>query len=257
MTLLLIVAAALAGARSAPSEDTQQRALQAATAFAQGYTERLPDFTCIRTTKHFLAPSRTKQWREQATTAYELSYYARDEHYKLIWVDGAAVKRIPKRSTAGGWIEMDGNFGGILKQLFEPRVHPHFAWQREDSVQGRRAMVFRYRIALAESRALQSTCSTVLLLRNCREKNYAFHGEIFLDAESFDILRISATPDDLPASFAIGETSVDYARILVAGKEYLLPSADRIETWNGKTLYRNDSTYTEYRKFVAESTLIP
>ena len=41
----------------------------------------------------------------------------------------------------------------------------------------------------------------------------------------------------------------------VAGGEYLLPVADRIETTAGKTLFRNDSVYSNYRKFVAESTL--
>jgi hypothetical protein len=253
----LVLSAGLVWAQAPPPAEAQQRALHAVTTFAQGYTERLPDFTCIRTTVHYFAPATTKNWREEARTAYELSYYGRDEHYKLLTVNDVPVKKVPSKSKSQGWIEMSGNFGGILKQLFDPKVHPHFEWSGWDLAQGKRAMVFSYRIALAESRAVQSSCGNWLVFSTCKERNYAFHGMLFIDAESLDILRIAATPDDLPTTFALGEEAVDYARIIVAGNEYLLPVADRIETWNGKTLFRNDSTYADYKKFVAESTLIP
>ena len=88
---------------------------------------------------------------------------------------------------------------------------------------------------------------------HCKEKNFAFHGLLFVDAESNDILRIADVPEGLPASYIQGNTSVDYGRVTVAGSEYLLPIADQIETFTGKTLFRNDSTYTDYRKFVSES----
>jgi len=70
-----------------------------------------------------------------------------------------------------------------------------------------------------------------------------------------DILRVSDTPDNLPSNYAQGISTVDYGRVKVAGEEYLLPIADRIQTYNGKVLFRNDSTYTAYRKFSAESIL--
>jgi hypothetical protein len=238
-----------------PSPQDRQRVLRAVTEFALGYLDRLPNFTCVRTTQHLTASPAKREWRPEAKTAYELSYYGHDEHYKLISVDGIPRKSVPSRSKAAGWMEMSGNFGWILKQLFDPKVHPHFEWHGWDIVRGRRALVFSYRIALAESRAVSTTCGNWLVFSACREKNYGFHGLLFIDAESLDILRIADVPDDLPVNYFQGITSVDYGRVTVAGAEYLLPVADSIESTGGKTLFRNDSVYSDYRRFVSESTL--
>lgn len=243
------------GPPSQPTADEQQRVLRAVTEFAHGYLDRLPNFTCIRTTEHYTAPAGAKEWRPEAKTAYELSYYEKDEHYKLISVDDVPAKKVPSHSKYDGWMEMSGNFGWILKQLFDASVHPHFMWFGWDSVQGKRAMVFAYRISLAESHAVSTTCGTWFVFSTCKDKNYAFHGRLYIDANSLDILRIEDVPDGLPANYFQGITSVDYGRVIVAGNEYLLPVADRIETTAGKTLFRNDSVYSDYRKFVAESTL--
>jgi hypothetical protein len=238
-----------------PSADMQKSVLRAVTEFAHDYQEHIPNFTCVRTTEHMFASPATNQWRREAKITNELSFYEHEEHYRLLAVDDVPAKKIPNRSKAEGWVEMNGNFGWILKQLFDPKVHPNFQWRGWESLQGRRAMVFSYRVVLAESQAISTTCSSWIVFDRCREKNYAFHGLLFVDAESHDILRIADVPDGLPVSYIQGNTSVDFGRVTVAGGEYLLPIADRIETNSGKVLFRNDSTYTDYRKFVAESTL--
>lgn len=256
---VVLIPAALAGlvhAQTPPSPEVQRNVLRTVTEFARAYQERLPDFTCLRTTQHYLASGAGKEWRPQAKTAHELSYYRREEHYKLVSVDDVPRAKVPARSKSGGWIEMDGNFGWILRQLFDAKVHPHFEWSGWDNAQGKRALVFSYRIALAESHATSTTCGSWILFSTCKARVFGFHGRLFIDADSLDILRIEDIPDDLPVQYLQGKTSVDYARVTVAGAEYLLPVADRIETNSGKLLFRNDSTYTEYRKFVAESTLI-
>jgi hypothetical protein len=255
--LCIMLAAGPAWGQEPPTAQEQQRVLRAVTEFAHDYQEHIPNFTCVRTTQHLWASAITKQWLPEAKTAYELSYYGHEEHYKLMAVDDIPSKKVPSRSKAEGWVEMSGNFGWILKQLFDQKVHPHFEWHGWESVRGRRAMVFSYRVVLAESQAVSTTCSSWLVFDRCRQMNYAFHGLLFVDAESQDILRIADFPDGLPASYIQGNTSVDYGRVTVAGQEYLLPMADQIETFNGKTLFRNDSTYTDYKKFVSESTLKP
>ncbi len=248
---------ALTFTRPAYASQSPEDALRAATEFARGYMDRIPNFTCVRTTKHFVAEPPKRDWHEEATTAYELSYYEHDEHYKLISVDGVPRTKIPGKSKSEGWIEMSGNFGWILRQLFDRKVHPHFEPQGTQTVNGRSALVFAFRVDVAESRATSTTCSSLLFLSTCRERIYGFHGRLYIDAQSLDILRIEDTPDNLPSSYLQGMATVDYGRVPVAGAEYLLPIADRIETDRGKTLFRNDSTYSDYRKFTSESTLKP
>jgi hypothetical protein len=90
---------------------------------------------------------------------------------------------------------------------------------------------------------------------SCKALTYGYHGMLFIDADTFDIRRVTHVPEDLPASFPSGTESVDYGRIPVAGADYLLPTADVFESDTPKKLFRNESTYNGYRKFVATSTL--
>ena len=67
------------GQEPPPADMQQQRVLQTVTEFAHDYQEHIPNFTCIRSTQHLVAPSATKQWRSEAKTAYELSFYEHEE----------------------------------------------------------------------------------------------------------------------------------------------------------------------------------
>jgi predicted aspartyl protease len=78
---------------------------------------------------------------------------------------------------------------------------------------------------------------------------------LFIDAATLDIRRVTHVPEDLPPSFPSGAESVDYGHISVAGVDYLLPTADTFESDTHKKLFRNESTYSDYRKFAAASTL--
>src|SRR5262249_9718185 len=56
-------------------------------------------------------------------------------------------------------------------------------------------------------------------------------------------------------SHSPGSETVDYQMVTVAGGGYLLPVADTYETHTGKTLFKNESIYKDYRKFTAESSM--
>jgi hypothetical protein len=255
MIFCLRLAAGLVADEDGPTAKEQARVLAVVTGFAHDYLTRLPDFNCIRTTRHFLGKG--GDWRPQVKVASELSYYDQSEHYRIVAVDGVPKKKVSALTMAGGWIETDGNFGWVMKQLFDPQVHAHFEWQGWDEVRGKRALVFKYHVDLTESTATSTRCVGWVVFNTCRSLKYGFHGLLFVSEGSTEILRISHVPENLPANYAQGESFVEYGRVTVAGTEYLLPVADGIETTMGKPLYRNLSTYGEYRKFVADSTLKP
>jgi hypothetical protein len=254
-SVCLALAAGRAWGQSPPDPGQQQRILQTVTGFARGYLERLPDFTCIRTTQHFLAKAVNKTWNPQVKVAQELSYYHHEEHYQIVAVDDVPRTKVSLRTQAGGWVETNGNFGALMSLIFDPKVSPHFESQGRSDLHGKPVYVFAYHVALADSIAASAKCTSWIAFTTCRTIKYGFHGFLFVDAESLDILRLTQVPEDLPASYAQGNESVDYGRVTVAGNEYLLPIADEFETTIGKTLFRNESTYSSYKKFVAESTL--
>jgi hypothetical protein len=240
-----------------PDAAEQQRILHQVTDFARGYVDRLPDFTCVRTTKHMLAPSATKEWKPQVTVASELSNYKREEHYVITNVDGVPKNKVPARIMAKGWYESNGNFGLALREIFDPEVHTEFQWSEWNSTNGKRAYVFSYKVPLADSKSSSDRCVSFIAFKSCKVINYGYHGLLFIDADSSDIERLTITPDDLPASHGRWTQSIDYARAKVGGGEYLLPVADSFETTGAKTLFRNESVYGSYKKFGVESTLIP
>ena len=141
-----------------PDAGEQQRILHRVTDFARGYIDRLPDFTCVRTTKHLLAPSATMEWRPQVTVASELSYYKREEHYVITNVDGVPKNKVPSRTMVKGWYESNGNFGLALREIFDPEVHTDFQWSGWDSLNGKRAYVFSYKVPLADSKSSSDRC---------------------------------------------------------------------------------------------------
>jgi hypothetical protein len=252
---LLAIVSGSAWGQDAPDAAKQQQVLHSVTEFARTYLNRLPDFTCVRTTEHWLAWPGTKKLLFQVKVANELSYYRRQEHYRLIAVDDVPKKRIPSDITDAGWIESSGFFGSVISDLFDPKIRANFEWKGYEDIRGKRAYVFSYHVPLASSRSASLKCTAWTSFNTCRNLKYAYHGLLYVDAESLDIQRLTHVPEGLPANYSTGAESVDYGRVTVAGLEYLLPIADRQETASGKTLFRNDSTYGSYRKFVAESSL--
>jgi len=259
LLVCLTLAPRAAVGQGSPSAKEQARVLAIVVGFAHDYLNRLPDFNCIRTTQHYLAKAGAtgKDWRPQVKVASELSYYGQAEHYRIVAVDGVSKQKVPAHTTNGGWIESDGNFGWVMKQLFDPKIDAHFHWYGWDEIAGKRALVFSYHVDLAESTAASTRCVGWIVFNTCKSLKYAFHGLLFIRQGTTEILRITHIPENLPSSYVQGESFVDYGRVMVAGNEYLLPVADGIEATINKTQFRNLSTYSEYRKFVADSTLKP
>jgi hypothetical protein len=255
LALSLALALAAHAAQQPPPQSEQTRVLESLTEFAQHYTERIPNFLCIRTTRHLVDKSGSGPWKTEATTAYELTYDGKDEHYKLLSVDGSPQTKMPARVRADGWVETNGNFGWIVGQILGPKIHPHLSFQAWESVRGRTAMAFAYKIALAESKAGSQACNSLLLFKSCKSASYGFHGLICADRASGELLRITTEPDDLPSWNTGDVETIDYGRIAIGGEEYLLPLSDTFETVWKKRRFRNESDYASYRKFAAESVI--
>lgn len=257
MRSLAIGALALAAACAQPAPDgsEQQRVLKSVAEFAHDYIARLPDFTCRRVTQHYRTRPGTTDWQLQVKVAQELSYYGHEEHYQIVEIDDTPKKKIPVSAMTEGFISTNGNFGWILAQLFEPATQAGFQWKGWDRLRDKPAYVFSYRVTLANSRAQSSRCVSWVLFQNCKAITYAYHGLLYIDKQALRIMRITMEPEDVPASHSPGSESVDYEMVSAAGGDYLLPVADTYETHTGKTLFKNESIYRDYRKFTAESSM--
>lgn len=258
ITYLALAAGSLASASAqSPPPDAveQQRVLRSVTEFARNYLEHLPDFTCTRRAEHFQSKP-GQDWQFQVRTAEELSYYGRAEHYKMVEVNGAPAKKPPFAVMAGGYYASAGNFGQLVGELFDPRAQAEFQWSGWEDLRGKRALVFGYRVAVDHSETRTGRCVSWILFQKCSSVKFGYHGLLYVDRDGGRIMRITQVAENVPAPYPSANDSVDYDLVAVAGEEYLLPVADEAQSLTGKTHFRNRSTYGDYRKFVAESTMM-
>src|SRR5690242_4463885 len=250
-----VLALVAASAQPPPEPTEQQHVLNTLAGFAHDYIQRLPDFTCRRVTQHFRKKTGTAEWRPQVKVAQELSYYGHEEHYEIVDINDVPKKKVPLAVTTEGFVATNGNFAWILSQLFEPSSRTAFQWKNWETLRDTQAYVFSYRVLRENSVAQSDRCVSGVLFQNCKAIRYGYHGLLYADKDSLRIMRITLEPEDLPESHSHGSETVHYEHVSVAGGEYLLPLADTYETHTGKTLYRNESVYRNYRKFTAESSL--
>src|SRR5262249_18486813 len=122
--------------------------------YALGYTKSLPDFLCTQVTRRKAAPANglrrdgEPSWQTMDTLTLRLSYFEQKEDYKLIMVNEKFTTQ-DYRTVGGG--TSTGEFGSLLKEIFERKTEARFEWERWGTLRGRRMLVFRYRVDQAHS----------------------------------------------------------------------------------------------------------
>lgn len=255
MTRLIAVfaCAITAFAQAPPSAADQAALIENVRKKALDYSRTLPNFICTQVTKRYTGKTAKGKdqpsWKLFDTLTIQLSYFEEKENYKLTLVNGKPVTKTMEQLQGG---KFKGDFGSVLRNVFEPQSQADFTWDRWDLLSGRRAAVLRFEIDLAH--AVFGTTIT----RNGRGRhiNWAAEGQVFVDSETMEVLRIGVNSADLPADSPVGMVHLilDYGRQKVGEQEFLLPL--RSENWSSSKAggsLRGITTFTEYRKFSADS----
>jgi hypothetical protein len=150
--------------------------------------------------------------------------------------------------AVGGAIS-SGEFGSMMKELFEPGTEAEFRWERWGKLRGRLAYVFAYRVAKARSK-------WHVTYHRTHEVVPGYHGLVFVDRDAGAILRITLEAE-LPPDFPIQQatTTLDYDFAEISGQQHILPLKAVVRMREGKLLARNDVEFRLYRKFTAEATV--
>jgi hypothetical protein len=230
-----------------PSEAEQKRLIADARDIALNYTKRLPDFICLQVTRRYVDPSGLEVFHLADTLAARLSYFEQKENYKTVSVNGRLTD-IDMEKLGGA--TSSGEFGSMLKQIFEPETDAEFWWERWAKLRGRVVHVFGYRVK-------QSRSKWHIVWQ--RELDYVpgYKGLIYIDKDVPVIYRVTLDAETLPPSFPIQEarTQLDYEYTDISGSEFLLPLRAEMRMREGKFLVRNNVEFRNYRKFGAEATI--
>jgi hypothetical protein len=246
----LFLGAALAWGQPPAAEETASL-VEMSRRVALDYGKSLPDFMCTQVVERFWQSLvRRSDWRAMDTLTIKLSYSGRREDHSLLLING---KPTDKHYDDIDGATTEGEFGGTLVQIFYPASKAVFTWEKWAHVHKRPAAVFSYRVIAANSRfALDSRTPGKV-----QELKVGFHGVVEVDRETGETLHFTYIADGIPKDFPIvgSETSVDYDKANIGGKDYLLPAFCETVMRSGSTALRNKVEFREYRKFAADSSV--
>lgn len=242
-----------------PLSVEQEKIIAQAREIALDYTRRLPDFICLQFTRRYEDPLGENDFHLRDTVAAQLTYFGQKEDYKLI-SRKANYKLAPQDDKPADtpYTSLDGatsrgEFGTLLKQIFEPATHSEFWFQRRTSLRHLPALAFGYRVLAVNSKWTLEHSATAQL---CTP---AYTGSLFIDPETHAVMRVTMEAQRIPSSFPIQAASIqlDYAWQDLAGQKFLLPSTAVLymRMREVRLIKENEIEFRNYRKYSAASDI--
>src|SRR5689334_435855 len=240
-----------------PTSEEQGAILTEVRQYALNYSKTLPDFICTQVTRRFAAPGpgtryggradSQPSWQSLDTLTIKLSYFEQKEDYKLILVNNNVTTQDFR--TIGG-ATSTGDFGSLMRDVFEPSTLARFDWDHWGTLRGRRVMAFNYHVAQAHSQWHINYDRKLDIVP-------AYHGLVYVDKQTHQVMRITLAAEELPATFPVrkAETVLDYDFVDISGKTFLLPLKSTTLMSADDYMTRNDTEFRIYRKYSAESEI--
>lgn len=230
-----------------PSQAEQDEILAKVTAYAMEYDKKLPDFICAQVTRRYYDPTGLEFWNRSDTVTARLSYFQNKEEKKVIMVNNT-YKDIDYNKLGGA--TSTGEFGSLLRQIFEKESHAQFSWARWATLRKKRNYVFAYRVPRAYSK-------WGLYYENTMSDNPGYQGLIFVDRDTLQVMRITMEAFDINPSFPLqaATTRLDYDYENINGQYFLLPLRSEMRMRSGKLLVKNEVEFRMYRKFGADTVI--
>lgn len=230
-----------------PDSVEQARVLNAAREYAQDYTKKLPNFICTQVTRRYVDPSGLEFWQQQDVVTSKLSYFEQKEDYKVVLVNNRYVNTTMDRI---GGSTSTGEFGSMMKEIFDPKTRARFEWERWATLRGNRMHVFAYKVP-------QDTSQWSIVYEKTHAIKPGYKGFIYVDRNTLAVMRITLEADNMPFSFPVQQaiTTLDYDFQKIAGADYVVPLKAVVRMRAGKLLVKNESEFRNYNRFGAEATI--
>ncbi len=231
-----------------PDSIEQGKILDEVREYVMNYTKNLPNFICLQVTRRDVdASGKGAGWRHQDTIAARLTYDGHEEYDVVSQNDQPVTNK--KMEQLGGTVSA-GEFGSMMKEIFEADSLARFEWDHWGTLRGRPTYVFSYDIEQENSKF------HITEMDSKRDIIPAYRGLVYVDKETKMITKITLDPYDIPADFPIREAheTLDYQLQKIADGDYMLPLKAEL-TMRSRYLSRNDIEFRLYRKFETGSTI--
>ena len=235
-----------------PPDQDQHSILADVRQYALTYTKALPDFICMQLTNRSVdphyKPGSEGSWTPSDAILEQLSYFNQQEKYELISNNGNAMFGKTWESVGGSLSR--GEFGSLLRDVFEPATNATFDWDHWGRWDGDLCYVFRYRV--------DQSHSSYSVDYERREKTVpGYHGLVYVvEKKPYAVIRLTIEPD-MPASFPVQEIhqAISYKYAEINGHQYLLPATSTVQSRALNAGSRNEIQFRKYRKYAADTTI--
>jgi hypothetical protein len=215
---------------------------------AAAYSGSLPNFFAQQFTARYEKEGRGS-WQALDVVSADVAYEDGHESYKNIKIGNKATSK-PMGEIGG--TRSTGEFATLLDAVMQPGAGATFRKNGTDTIRSRSAYVYSFEIPRERSTWRVEAPSQLYFP--------AIRGSIWIDKETFRVLRIEQEGRNIPVLFPFDtvETAAEYdfVRLGTAGPFLLPVEAEVLSCQRGTSLCsRNKIEFRNYRKFGSESSI--
>ncbi len=182
----------------------------------------------------------------------KVSYNEGQENYQVYSVNGHYEDTTIDKAGASGGAISSGEFGSLMREIFEPHSEAEFGWDHWATLRGRRMAVFNYMIDSGHS-----AWSITYSAGPGDEQRIitAYKGLVYADENTGEIARIKFVAVDIPKTFPVSQATeiLDYDQVPISGQSYICPLMATLNMTAGREKTKNEIEFRDYRKFGVES----
>jgi len=230
-----------------PDSVRQQQILDRLKEYAANYTGNLPNFMCVEVTNQFVDRRSTNDFRSSGKILAKVSYKSGQESYEVFSVNGKLMDTTMANVKGGGSVST-GEFGSLLRSIFDPNSQAEFNWDHWGTLRGRRMAVYSYAIDSGHS------SYTISYGEDQQRIITAYQGLVYADPDTGEVARIKFVAVNIPKSFPVTATSeqLDYDLVDISGQKYVVPLAAKLFMKSDEGSTKNEIEFRAYRKFGTE-----
>ncbi len=230
-----------------PGAQEQKDIIEEVRKYALSYVKSLPDFICTQVTRRYVDPSGLEFWQQQDVITERLSYFEQKEDYKVVLVNSRPTTMNHYQLNGAS---SSGEFGTMMKEIFDRETQTEFHWERWATLRGRRMHVFAYRVAQANSKWR-------IDYQRQQDLTPGYRGLVYVDRDNLMVMRITLEAENIPPSFPVQQAmdTLDYDYAKIGDREFVLPLRAEVRMRSGKFLTKNDVEFRLYRKFATEAVI--
>jgi len=247
----LVITTLPEGSVPPPSPDELTTIVESARKQALAYSKTLPNFVCIQTTNRSVDASGNGEWKHRDTLAELLRHVDGTETRTMVERNGERTQ-LQRDDLPSDWAISKGEFGVLLKLVFNPQSRTEFQWKEAATLGGAQVHVLSYRVSPKYE-------TMVLRDPNGLSRGVGFHGLAYIDAATGGTRRITMEADDVPQGSGIRGASitVDYDYVTIGAHEYLMPFREMMMLRVGKKqIDLNEIAFRGYRRYASQTKIL-